>query len=43
LAIILGSARYLLAVGSDLTAKFYQVSINDHEIFMRELGMTVKE
>jgi hypothetical protein len=37
----LGGARYLLAIGNDFVAKFYRLSISDHEIFLRELGIAV--
>jgi hypothetical protein len=37
----LGTTRYLLAIGNDFIAKFYRLSINDHEIFLRELGIAV--
>ncbi len=37
----LGSTRYLLAIGNDFIAKFYRLSINGHEIFLRELGLAV--
>ncbi|CAF0778709.1 unnamed protein product [Adineta steineri] len=37
-----GGARYLLAIGNDLIAKFYRVSISDHEIFLRELGVPIR-
>ena len=37
----LGGARYLLAIGNDFTARFYRLSINGHEIFLRELGLAV--
>ena len=36
-----GGARYLLAIGNDFHAKFYRLSISGHEIFLRELGITV--
>jgi hypothetical protein len=36
-----GGARYLLAIGNDFVAKFYRLSISDHEIFLRELGLAV--
>lgn len=36
-----GGERYLLTVGSDFIARFYRLSINDHEIFLRELGLAV--
>ncbi|CAF1143690.1 unnamed protein product [Adineta ricciae] len=36
-----GGARYLLAIGNDFHAKFYRLSISGHEIFLRELGITI--
>ena len=37
----LGGARYLMAVGDDLIAKFYRLSITGHEIYLRRLNVTV--
>ena len=39
--VFVGGARYLLAIGNDFHAKFYRLSISGHEIFLRELGITV--
>ena len=36
-----GGARYVLAIGNDFIAKFYQLSINGQEIFIRQLGLPV--
>lgn len=33
--------RYLLAIGNDFIGKFYRVSISDHEIYLRELGIPI--
>lgn len=38
-----GGARYLLAIGADLVARFYRLSISGHEIYLRELGLPVSE
>ncbi|CAF0980083.1 unnamed protein product [Rotaria sordida] len=35
-------ARYLLAVGNDFIAKFYRLSINGHDIFLRQLGLAIR-
>ncbi|CAF4622067.1 unnamed protein product [Rotaria sp. Silwood1] len=35
-------ARYLLAIGNDFIAKFYRLSINDHEVFLRQLGLPIR-
>ncbi|CAF3087081.1 unnamed protein product [Rotaria sp. Silwood2] len=35
-------ARYLLAIGNDFIAKFYRISINYHEIFLRQLGLSIR-
>ncbi|CAF5137935.1 unnamed protein product, partial [Rotaria magnacalcarata] len=35
-------ARYLLTIGNDLVAKFYRLTIQDHEVFLRQLGSPIR-